>query len=192
MFRYHKKTCCCSKLINLYFAMTSSHLLFYYDKEYRRLFLTIAREAVIAINKRQLDRRDVFKFSIFYNSNCLRDSSVSSSTSTAPNNIKELKLKASTRRETEYWVDTLRESLKPKRYQFQYDKDLYVEANTLFPAVDSKSFYIKLCHLEYILIKDKFLKFFEYYHAAKNKDKCNESDDTIINDNQISVEIASK
>lgn len=177
--------------------MTSSHLEFYYDENYKRLFTSIARDSVIAINKRQLDRTDVYKFSIFYNNNHSHNNSISSSSNTIiPDDIKELKLKTSSRNETDKWVHSLRDCLKPKRYQFQYDKDLYIDANTLFPSVDSKNFYIKLCHLEYILIKDKFLKFFEYYHAAKknnnNKDKCNESDDIIIDDNQISVEIVSK
>ena len=45
--------------------MTSSHLEFYYDEDYKRLFTSIARDSVIAINKRQLDRTDVYKFSIF-------------------------------------------------------------------------------------------------------------------------------
>lgn len=177
--------------------MTSSHLEFYYDKEYRRLFTSIARDSVIAINKRQLDRTDVYKFSIFYHNNHSHNNSLSSSSSNTivPDDIKELKLKTSSRKDTEEWVCLLRKYLNPKRYQFQYDKNLYIDANTLFPSVDSRNFYIKLCHLEYILIKDKFSKFFEYYHAAKNNNnnnKCNESGDTIIDDNQISVEIISK
>ena len=106
--------------------MTSSQLLFYYDKDYKRLFMSIPRDSVIAINKRQLDRTDVYKFSIFYNNNYVHNTSSASSHTTAPDDIKELKLKATSRKDTENWVFLFRQHLKPKRYQFQYDKDLYI------------------------------------------------------------------
>ena len=155
-FKYtQKRCCCCNKLIDLYFVLTKEKLLFYKDKEKNKLFLEINRDHVIAINKRQIDKYDVNKFSIYWQ---------------RPEEeiIHEIKLKAKTRSETDSWIRNLRELIQPKRYEFKYDKENYIDANELFHFRDTKEFYIALCHLEYILLRNKMIDFFEYY---RNKDK---------------------
>ena len=153
--KYTQKRCCCNKLIDLFFVLTKEKLLFYKDKEKKKLFLEINRDHVIAINKRQIDKYDVNKFSIYWQS-------------PEEEIIHEIKLKAKTRSETESWIRNLRELINPKRYEFKYDKENYIDANELYHFRDTKEFYIALCHLEYILLRNKMIDFFEYY---RNKDK---------------------
>ena len=153
--KYTQKKWWCNKLIDLYFVLTKEKLLFYKDKEKKNLFLEINRDHVIAINKRQIDKYDVNKFSIYWQR---PDEEI----------IHEIKLKAKTRSETESWIRNLRELINPKRYEFKYDKENYIDANELFHFRDTKEFYIALCHLEYILLRNKMIDFFEYY---RNRDK---------------------
>ena len=148
--KYTQKKCCCNKLIDLYFVLTKDKLLFYKDKEKNKLFLQINRDHVIAINKRQIDKYDVNKFSIYWQS---PDEDI----------IHEIKLKARTRSETDSWIRNLRELINPKRCEFKYDKENYIDANELYHFRDTKEFYIALCHLEYILLRNKMIDFFEYY-----------------------------
>ena len=154
-FRYYiKRCCCCEKMIILNFVLTSDKLLFYEDENKKKLFLEIPREQVIAINKRQIDKHDVFKFSIYYQN---------------PNEdvIHEIKLKTTSRSETDKWIKDLRKLINPKRYEFKYDKENYIDANELYHFRDTKKFYIALCHLEYILLRNRMIDFFQFY---KNKD----------------------
>ena len=157
-FKYITKRCfcCCNKVINLNFMLTAEKLIFEdNDKIPKKIFLEIPRSHVIAINKRQIDKNDLFKFSIYYQ---------------APNEdiIHELKLKTGGRLETDRWINNLRVALKPKRYEFKYDKNNYIDANELFHFRDMKQFYLALCHLEYILLRNNMKNFFEYYRYRKN------------------------
>ena len=66
-FRIHVKVCCCcTKLIQLFFRLTQSDLEFYNDQQFKKVYLKIPRNTVIAINKRQIDRNDLYKLSIYY------------------------------------------------------------------------------------------------------------------------------
>ena len=167
-FRYMSKRClcCCEKITTLLFELNPEKLIFQEEKN-NKIFLEIPRSQVIAINKRQIDKNDIFKFSIYYQK---------------PNEdiIHELKLKTTSRAETDRWIKDLRNALKPKRYEFKYDKDNYIDANELFHFRDMKKFYITLCHLEYILLRNHMKNFFEYYR--NNKDLNN---NIINNDSNI-------
>ena len=159
-FRYYTKKCFfCEKIIILNFKLTQDKLLFYDEEKNNKLFLEIPRTSVIAINKRQIDKNDVFKFSIYYQN---------------PNEeiIHEIKLKTTTRAETDRWIKELRKLINPKKYEFKYDKDNYIDANELYNFRDMRQFYISLCHLEYILARNIMVNFFRYY---KNKDNNNDS-----------------
>ena len=170
-FKYHiRKCCCCRKLIDLFFLLTSEKLLFYEDKERKKLFLEIPREHVIAINKRQIDKYDVFKFSIYYQ-NPKEDI------------IHEIKLKTRSRADTDRWINNLRDRIAPKRYEFKYDKENYIDANELYHFRDTKKFYLALCHLEYILLRNRMIDFFEYY---RNRNNYNNNDSMLFNnENEI-------
>ena len=162
-FRYFiKRCCCCEKMIVLHFVLTSDKLLFYEDENKIKLFLEIPREQVIAINKRQIDKHDVFKFSIYYQN---------------PNEeiIHEIKLKTTSRSETDKWIKDLRKLINPKRYEFKYDKENYIDANELYHFRDTKKFYLALCHLEYILLRNRMIDFFEFYRNRGNNDNNNDS-----------------
>ena len=150
---YNRCYCCCEKILVLLFQLTPEKLVFYEDTK-KKLFLEIPRSHVIAINKRQIDKHDIFKFSIYYQN---------------PNEdiIHELKLKTTGRSETDRWINNLRNAIKPKRYEFKYDRDNYIDANELFHFRDMKKFYLALCHLEYILLRNKMKNFFEYYKYGK-------------------------
>ena len=166
-FRYITKRCfCCNKIINLNFMLTAEKLIFEDDDKIpKKIFLEIPRSHVIAINKRQIDKNDLFKFSIYYQ---------------APNEdiIHELKLKTGGRLETDRWINNLRVALKPKRYEFKYVKNNYIDANELFHFRDMKQFYLALCHLEYILLRNNMKNFFEYYRNRKNGNILN--DDSVL------------
>jgi len=156
--RYFVKRClCCEKMIVLNFMLTQDKLLFYEDDKKTKLFLEIPRSHVIAINKRQIDKNDVFKFSIYYQN---------------PNEdrIHEMKLKTTSRSETDKWIKDLRKLINPQRYEFKYDKENYIDANELYHFRDTKQFYLALCHLEYILLRNRMIDFFKFY---KNKDNNN-------------------
>jgi len=161
-FKYTQKRCCCKKLIDLYFVLTKEKLFFYKDKEKKKLFLEINRDHVIAINKRQIDKYDVNKFSIYWQR---PDEEI----------IHEIKLKARTRSETDSWIKNLRDLIKPKPYEFKYDKENYIDANELYHFRDTKEFYIALCHLEYILLRNRMIDFFEYYRNTGNNLNNNDS-----------------
>ena len=60
-----KYFCCCSKLIYLNFVLTKNDLLFYLDEFQKKLYLSIPTKSVIAINKRQIDKKDIFILSIY-------------------------------------------------------------------------------------------------------------------------------
>ena len=191
-FRYYiKRCCCCQKMIVLNFKLTSDKLLFYEDEDNTKFFLEIPREHVIAINKRQIDKNDVFKFSIYYQN---------------PNEdiIHEMKLKTTGRGETDKWIRDLRKLINPKRYEFKYDKENYIDANELYHFRDTKKFYLALCHLEYILLRNRMIDFFEFYrnrgninnnnndsmlfHDENDTERLNKENNVDINDIQPKIE----
>ena len=66
-FQINKKYCfCCNKTVNIYFFLTENKLLFYYDKERKKLYLEILRNLVLAINRRFRIQEDKNKLSIYY------------------------------------------------------------------------------------------------------------------------------
>ena len=166
------------------FILTKEKLLFYKDVKRTNLFLQIPRENVIAINKRQIDKHDIFKFSIYWQN---------------PNEdiINEIKLKTESRAKTDKWIKDLRRLINPKRYEFKYDKENYIDANELYHFRDTKKFYLALCHLEYILLRNRMIDFFEYYRNRGNINTINndsimfhyENDTERLKGNDIGLEI---
>ena len=181
-FRYSQKRCCGQKLIELYFILTKEKLLFYKDEKRTKLFLEIKRDYVLAINKRQIDKNDVFKFSIYWQN---------------PNEdiIHEIKLKTESKASTDKWINDLRKLINPKRYEFKYDKENYIDANELYHFRDTKEFYLALCHLEYILLRNRMIDFFEYYKGRGNNINNNssmfnyENDTERLKGNDINLDI---
>lgn len=141
----HTTFFCCTKLITLYLNADESYLTLYHDKEYKNIFLRINTSDIVAIGKRQIDRHDVYKFSIFYRN--------VSNKNKLTNEVTELKLKATTRRQTDNWIEKLRCLVYPERYKFNLAKG-EIQVNDVIKGVyaNPHSFYIKLSHLEYFFI----------------------------------------
>ena len=156
IFAYHKKYCfCCEKLVNIYLKITQEKLLFFSNEAMTKLKLEIKNDLILAINKHQRNEKDINKFSIFYLKNI------------NSKKIKEIKLKAENRIDTDYWVKKLRKKIKPKKFEFNYNNKNYIEANEIFQFKNDSDFYIALCHLEYILLRDKMIDFFRYYKESR-------------------------
>ena len=153
-FKVDKKyCCCCNKTIAIYFVLTEDKLLFYKDKERTILYLEILTKLVLAINRRFRTEADKNKLSIYY---LERETSLI---------IKELKLKASSKIDMEKWIYVLNKIIKPKRDKFhKIFSNNYVKSNDLFKFKDESNFYIALCNLEYILLKNKLRCIFDIYH----------------------------
>ena len=64
-FKINKKYCfCCNKMVNIYFSLAQDKLLFYSNKEKTKVWLSIDRNLVLAINRRLRKVKDRNKFSI--------------------------------------------------------------------------------------------------------------------------------
>ena len=169
-FQINKKTCFfCNKMVNLYFVLTKDNLIFYKDKNKTKIYRKINRNLVLAINRRLRREKDANKLSIYY----LED----------PKSymIKELKLKSDNRYEMEKWIANLNKKIRPKRIEFPNLFKNYQKSNDIFHFENKTNFYVALCNLEYILLKNKMNDFFVYY-KNKYKNKTIPDDDT-TNDN---------
>ena len=176
-FRYLRKNFfCCSKLIEIFFVLTKDDLLFFEDEKKQILFLKIPRNEVIAINKRQIDRTDVFKFSIHYQR-------------TGEKKFREIKLKTNGRGNCDAWIKILRELINPKKYEFVYDQKMFEDVNKTQYFFDNKKLYINMCHLEYILLRNKMTYFFQYYYNLKNKNIQKDNNAVVENNNNESCSL---
>ena len=170
---------CCYKYIHLYFCLNQTHLLFYKDKAKQHLFVSILRNSVVQINKHQVNKNDLFSFSIYYQD-------------TKMFKINEFKLKTKSKEDTERWVCKLKKMICPIKYSFwdneRLNKGKYVTPFSLFPVRDLRNFYLEMCHLEYIIGRYKIRKLFGML-CKSNKDNNNEindySSDVINNENAI-------
>ena len=170
-----KYFCCCTKLINLYFVLSKNDLLFYLDESQKKLYLSIPKNSVIAINKRQIDKKDIFMLSIYYQDDF-------------NSKITEFKIKANSRADTDRWLSLLRSEIKTKKYEFKYDKNKYEEGDSIYPFQDIRKFYLSICHLEYIIASRKMEEFFEYYYIKKNENNRNsEKDNLLKNENGLEL-----
>ena len=150
-FMVNKKYCFfCEKSVDIYFRLTKDNLEFYKNEEKNIIYKIIPRELVLGINRRWRKEKDKNFLSIYYLEN------------RGSNMIKELKLKTETKSDMEKWIKQLNRKIKPKRYEFNIIFKNYVKSNDIFHFEDKSKFYVSLCNLEYILLKNKMKKFFEY------------------------------
>ena len=166
-FKINTKYCLfCNKMVDVYFILTKQNLIFYKDKKKTKIHTIISRNLVLAINRRLRNEEDKCKLSIYY---------LESETS---NIIKEMKLKTESRYDMEQWITKLNKNINPKRFKFDINSKNYVKSNDIFHFKNETNFYVALCNLEYILLKNKMKSFYEIY---KNKEA--ESMEVITNDN---------
>lgn len=185
VFEYHeKKFFCQGKLAPLYFFLTKNKLFFFKEKNKKNLLLSIKRDHVLAIRKVHKHFQDIFKFSIFY----LEENNL--------NEISEIKLKSKNPKETDRWIKILREKINPKNF-FDSDffnnknidikiSDNYVGGDLLFPFKDESEKYLKICHLEYIILIRKMKEFFYFYRKNCNKNIDSPFSINNVNDEDIS------
>ncbi len=171
-----KYFCCCSKLIDIYFVLTKNDLLFYLDEFQKKLYLSIPKKSVIAINKRQIDKKDIFMISIYYQDDF-------------NSKITEFKIKANSRADTDRWLSLLRNEIKTQKYEFKYDKTKYEDGDLIYPFQDTRKFYLAICHLEYIIASRKMEEFFEYYYFKKNENNKNTDKDNLLK-NEKGIEMS--
>jgi len=157
-FKINKKYCfCCNKMVNIYFSLVQDKLLFYSNKEKTKVWLSIDRNLVLAINRRLRKEKDRNKFSIYY----LKDIN--------SYYIKELKLKTENRYEMDRWISNLNKKIKPKRVVFECLNNNYQKANDIFHFKNESNLYVAFCNLEYILLKNKMKNFFGIYNNNRSK-----------------------
>ena len=165
-FKINKKYCfCCNKLVDIYLSLERDKLIFFNDKSKTKIYKIIYRTLVLGINRRIRKEKDKNKLSIYY----LEDEN--------SNIIKELKLKTENRYDMEAWISILNKKIKPKRWDFNVVNKNYVKSNEIFNFKNQKNFYISLCNLEYILLKNKMLMFFEIYRKRESNVKINDNSD---------------
>ena len=158
---------CCHKMIDIKMVLTNDKLIFYKDKDKKKIYTTIERNLILAINRRLRIEKDKNKLSIYYLEK--KGSHI----------IKELKLKTESRYDMEKWISKLNKKIKPKRIEFDSLSNNYVNSNDIFNFKNQSQFYVSLCNLEYILLKKKMENFFEIY---KNKG------DLVENENNEPIE----
>ena len=144
-------------MVNIYFSLTQDKLLFYSNKEKTKVYISIDRNLVLAINRRMRKEKDRNKFSIYY----LKDKNSYF--------IKELKLKTENRYEMERWISNLNKKIKPKRIVFENYYNNYQKANDIFHFKNETNLYVAFCNLEYILLKNKMKIIFDTYNNNRSK-----------------------
>ena len=175
-FKIDKKYCfCCNKMIDIYFFLTNDKLLFYYDQKKRKLYREILINLVLSINHRFRKQNDKNKLSIYY---LEKENSLI---------IKEFKLKAKSEDEMKKWISFLNKKIKPKRVTFPIFSNNYVNSSNIFNFKNESNFYIALCNLEYILLKNKFKYIFEIYRKIpKNHNVTNSYNETeLLNEKNL-------
>ena len=135
--------------------LSREHLILYYDETMNKEFIKINVCDIISINKRQLDRNDVNKFSIFYYKN------------KKTNEVSEIKLKTLSRKELDIWINRLRTFIKPAKFVFSFTNN-EISCNEYLNLIESykklpEKKYYSFKNLEYIIQRRNKLKFFENF-----------------------------
>ena len=128
----------------------------YFDENSVQIYLKINTRDIVAINKRQTNRYDVNKISVYYKKN------------EKSNQIIEIKLKAQSRREADIWIQRLRFIIKPNKFEFKNKKGETIKTivDEIFPISKFKNqpntFYIFLKKIEHLIKRKNKLLFFHY------------------------------
>ena len=177
-FKINKRYCfLCNKMVDIYFVLTKDYLIFYKDKDKKKIHKKINRNLVLAINRRLRNEKDKNKLSIYYLEN------------EKSNIIKELKLKSENRYDMEKWIIVLNKKINPKKFIFNSLSNNYVNSNEIYNFKNETEFYVALCNLEYILLKKEMKNFFEYYKNREDNLFIYENNDDI---NLINVSLKQK
>ena len=145
---YIKRFLCCDKQIELFLLSDKNILNFYKDLEHKNIYLSIPMDDIISVNKHQINIIDIATFSIFYKSPSNK------------NNICEIKLRVSFKREIDLWL----ERLKPRINKYKFEiKNSEIEVNELLDNVKKEPirFYRKINLLEVLILKKKCYQFIQ-------------------------------
>jgi hypothetical protein len=159
----------CTKLDFIFMSTDEEFFKLTYDPEFSKIFLKIKIRNIIAINKRQIYKEDLFAFSVYYK-NYKED-------------IKEIKLKATSTREAEIWIEKLKILIDPQKYKFNLngkkkncislteylddDNSLTVvtNKNLLFKKFvkNPQKYFITFKNFEFIFERNKKFQFFQNF-----------------------------
>lgn len=142
----------------------------------KKIFKKIKFEDIICVNKRQVNKDDVNKFSIHYKTK---------------QKLEEIKLKASGRKATELWIVMLRRKITEKNDLFHLeDGEENIKENLKGYKQYPKECFVKLGRLEFmlntILLHEFFIKF-KNNRTLKNIDFLNDSQYSINRENVIYI-----
>jgi hypothetical protein len=137
-------------------------LCFYYDKEMIKPFLSIDWNKIVCVNKRQVERNDLYTFSIHYY------------IGTNSGKLIELRLKCISRSEVDDWVKKFNgiKDLRIQKHRFvEYQgESRYEDVIKQSYMLNPKEYYIKLYKstmLMYIYLKKSFFKQFKKRFGRK-------------------------
>ena len=151
-------------------------MIFYKDCKKEQPFLIIPRSSVIQINKHQIDKTDLYKFSIYYQLS--KDKPIT-----------ELKLKTQSRSETEKWIKNLKKTIRPQKYAFEYthlNEEEYTTPSDIVHVNDIRNFYLQLCHIEYIIARHYIRKLLDNLCTISEKEKSKHTSNVCMKSDYLS------
>ena len=151
-------------------------MIFYKDFKKEQPFLIIPRSSVIQINKHQIDKTDLYKFSIYYQLS--KDKPIT-----------ELKLKTQSRSETEKWIKNLKKTIRPQKYAFEYthlNEEEYTTPSDIVHVNDIRNFYLQLCHIEYIIARHYIRKLLDNLCTISEKEKSKHTSNVCMKSDYLS------
>ena len=151
-------------------------MIFYKDFKKEQPFLIIPRSSVIQINKHQIDKTDLYKFSIYYQLS--KDKPIT-----------ELKLKTQSRSETEQWITRLKKTIRPQKYVFEYthlNEEEYTTPSDIVHVNDIRNFYLQLCHIEYIIARHYIRKLLDNLCTIAEKEKSKHTSNVCMKSDYLS------
>jgi hypothetical protein len=152
--------------------MVDNNICFYWDKDMNKPFVTINWDKLVCVNKRQVERNDLYTFSIHYHTN--------------KNKLCEIRLKCGSRSEVDEWVRKFNSSREHRiqKHLFPVHKDehRYEEMVKQPYMLNPRDYYMKLYKttlLMYTYIKKSFFKQLRRQHLAR-KSLNNKAEKTVI------------
>jgi hypothetical protein len=129
----------------VYIKIDNERISFSYDKNFTKYFLILYSHDVICVNKRSVFKSDINTFSIHYkNPNLI-------------NAVKEIKLKADSRKEASDWIELLRVKLSlNKKFEFQLRKSKEKRIETFLKNLinfNPKNFFFVVNNMDQYLMK---------------------------------------
>lgn len=163
--------CCCSQSKWFILYIDDQDFYLFKDKQKSITHLKMPLKTILGVQKRQLIKSDINKFSIYYQRNPLT------------NEVTELKLEAINKREFIDWVYKIRLLIDHNKFTFQIKKNQF-HCDTYLSGLfqKSKNLYISINIIEFIIKRQLSLKLlkglsvFQKKQQGDNTSEANSSD----------------